>query len=213
MGNRDYKKEKDGFSNIYHIYNRGNNKEKIFYDEQDKRAFLFRLGLVLGFDEDDLNQCEITKSQKSRIRITGKKGLFKLHAFCLMPNHFHLIVEQTSDLSISNMILRVCTSFVKYINAKYERVGHLFQDQFKSVTLESNSQLMLLTSYIHMNPVKDGLVSSPEEYIWSSFIDIVGKRNIPIINKDFLLELFGNETSFTKEVKSLYLSKVPFDTI
>jgi putative transposase len=132
MGNRDYKNFVEG--NIYHLYNRGDNKEIIFRDEQDYRAFLFRLGLVLGISKKELDGCEITKSPKSRIRISGlKSGNFKLHAFCLMPNHIHLLIEQCGDESISKLLLKLSTSFSKYINIKYKRIGHVFQDRFKAV--------------------------------------------------------------------------------
>ena len=88
MKDRDYKNFTSG--NIVHIYNRGNNKEKIFFNEQDYRAFLFRLGLCLGFTEKELNKEKLLTMPYSRIRITNTdKNNFKLLAFCLMPNHFH----------------------------------------------------------------------------------------------------------------------------
>jgi putative transposase len=207
MGNRDYKNFVNG--SIYHIYNRGNNKEIIFRDEQDHRAFLFRLGLALGFDIEDLNNCEITKSPKSRIRITGiESGNFKLHAFCLMPNHFHLLLEQCGDESISKLMLKVLTSFSRYLNLKYKRVGYVFQDRFKAVLIESNPQLMLVSSYIHMNPVKDELVNKPEQYKWSSFNDFLIDRKNLIVHTKFLTEIFGNKNNFAKQNIKLYKEKV-----
>src|SRR3989344_9488198 len=128
MGNRDYKNFTKG--SIYHIYNRGNNREIIFRDEQDYRAFLFRLGLVLGIKKEHLNNSELTKSPKSRIRIESlEPGSFKLHAFCLMPNHFHLLVEQCSEETISKLFLKFLTSFSRYVNLKHKRVGYVFQDR------------------------------------------------------------------------------------
>lgn len=213
MKNRDYKNFTKG--HIYHLYNRGNNKEIIFRDKQDYRAFLFRLGLAIGINKDDLNACDITKSIKSKIRINGSKPhLFKLHAFCLMPNHLHLLIEQCGDESISKLLLKVFTSFSKYINSKHKRVGHVFQDQFKSVRIETNPQLMLISSYIHMNPVKDFVVNEPEEYKWSSYADFSENRDNPIVNKGFLTEIFGGKNNFIKENNRLYkqtISKVPFE--
>ncbi len=211
--NRDYKVfTKDS---IHHIYNRGDNKEVIFRDEQDYRAFLFRLGLALGIKKGDLDECEITKSPKSRIRISSlKPENFKLHAFCLMPNHLHLLIEQCGDESISKLISRVFTSFSKYINLKYKRVGHVFQDQFKSVQIETNPQLMLISSYIHMNPVKDSLVNKPEEYKWSSHNDFIVDRKNLIVHKQFLTEVFGSTKNFIKQNTKLYeriVSKGIFD--
>src|SRR3990167_10685461 len=118
MKNRDYKNFTLG--NVLHIYNRGNNKEKIFFDEQDNRAFLFRLGLCLGFTEEELNKEKLTSMPYSRIRITDTdRKNFKLHAFCLMPNHFHLLIEQVGDIPISKLISKLCTSYSMYANKKH----------------------------------------------------------------------------------------------
>ena len=204
MKNRDYKEFAKG--TISHIYNRGNNKEKIFFDEQDYKAFLFRIGLGLGFEPEELLEHKLLSLHYSRIRIDSSKNFFKLYSFCLMPNHFHLLLEQNSDISISSLISKVCTSYAKYINQKYKRVGHLFQDQFKAVLIEDNPQLMWTSAYIHMNPVKDGLVKSPEKYSWSSYQDITEKRNLPIVTKNFSIELFGDIQSFEKETLN-YFSK------
>jgi putative transposase len=213
MSDRDHKNFSKG--GIYHLYNRGDNKEIVFRDEQDYRAFLFRLGLSLGIEKGDLNKCEITKSPKSRIRIGSlNPGNFKIHAFCLMPNHLHLLVEQCGDDSISKLLSRVFTSFSKYINLKHKRVGHVFQDKFKSVQIETNPQLMLISSYIHMNPVKDSVTNKPEEYRWSSYNDFISDRKNPIIHKQFLTEVFGGTKNFINENTKLYkkiVSKSDFD--
>jgi|SRR3989344_495281 len=203
MRNRDYKEFASGA--IAHIYNRGNNKEKIFFDAQDYTAFLLRLGLALGFDEKELTKEKMLSMPYSRIRITNaSKNDFRLHSFCLMPNHFHLIIEQTRDVPISKLISKMCTSYAKYLNKKYKRVGHVFQDQFKSVLIESDRQLMWASAYIHMNPVKDGLVKQPSEYKWSSYSDFAKERNLLIIHTDFLKSIFGQK-NFEKE--TLILSR------
>jgi REP element-mobilizing transposase RayT len=198
MNNRDYKKFTPG--NIFHIYNRGNNKEKIFLDEQDYRAFLFRLGLCLGFTEEELNKENLIAMPYSRIRITNTdKNNFKLHVFCLMPNHFHLLIEQVGNVSISKLISKVCASYSKYINKKYDIAGHTFQDCFKAVLMENNPQLMWTSAYIHMNPVKDKIVKHPAGYLWSSYNDYTSNRNLPITTKEFLLSTFGDQKSFIKQ--------------
>lgn len=201
MKNRDFKNFVEG--EIYHVYNRGINKEKMFLDKQDHRAFLFRLGLAFDIDKEILNKQNQTMSPKSRIRITGfGQKDFRLHAFCLMPNHFHLLIEQNSDASISLLIQKVCTSFSMYINKKYKRVGHLFQGNFKSVEIKSNPQLMWTTAYIHMNPVKDGLVTKPEDYEWSSYNDYAKNRNLSITHKDFVIDLFEGRNNLIKQTLS-----------
>ncbi len=180
-----------------HVYNRGNNKEKIFLDEQDYRSFLLRLGLSLGFTQEELANENLLHLPYSRIRITGSKGGYKLHSFCLMPNHFHLLIEQTGNEPIAKLVLRLCTSYAKYFNAKYQRVGHVFQDQYKSVLIESDPQLMWLSSYIHMNPVKDHLVKHPKEHPWSSYKDYIGERALIMTETSFLKSIFGS--NFEKE--------------
>jgi len=181
MKKRDYKEYAEG--SIIHVYNRGNNKEKIFFDKQNYKAFLFRLTLALGFEEKELQKENMLSLPYSRIRITdvGKKD-FKLYAFCLMPNHFHLLLEQTGTTPISKLISKVCTSYAMYLNKKYKRVGHVFQERFKSVLIENNPQLMWTSAYIHMNPVKDKLVKNSSEYTWSSYNDYIGERNLSIVS-------------------------------
>lgn len=205
MNNRDYKNFAK--NTIWHIYNRGNNKEKIFLDEQDFRAFLLRLGLALGFEITILKNLPLTFSPYSRIRINNvKKGELLLHSFCLMPNHFHLLIEQTEKTPINKLISSVCTSYAKYINKKYGRVGHVFQDKFKAVLIENQSQLMWVSAYIHMNPVKDKLVKNAEDYVWSSYTDYTRDRNDILVEKNLLLQSFGDKESI-KEQTALYYVK------
>jgi putative transposase len=183
-----------------HIYNRGNNREKIFHDEQDYKAFLFRLGIGLGFSKEELNKEKLLSMPYSRIRITEiKSGNFKLHVFSLMPNHFHLLLEQVGDISISKLISRVCTSYSKYRNNKYDRVGHTFQDCFKAVPIENASQLMWISNYIHTNAIKDGFVKHPKEHKWSSYNDFACDRNLLIVNKDLIIKTFGDKKNFIEQ--------------
>ncbi len=197
MNKRDYKNFDQGI--VAHIYNRGNNKERIFLDPQDYRAFLYRLGLALGIDSKELNKNNLTTVPFSRIRIYGAKNQFQIHAFCLMPNHFHLLIEQLSDVPISKLVSKVCTSYSKYINQKYKKIGHLFQDCFKATMIESDSQLLWTTAYIHMNPVKDKITDNPYKYIWSSYNDYLKNRNLSFITTDFVLNKFKNINDFKHE--------------
>ena len=212
MKNRDYKNfSKDSF---FHVYNRGNNRENIFHNEQDYKAFLYRLGLGLGFDQKELLAHPLTSIGNSRVRITdSRKNQFKLHAFCLMNNHFHFLIEQCSDTPISKLLLKICTSYAMYSNRKYGRVGHIFQDQFKAVLIDSDSQLMWTSAYIHMNPVKDFLVKHPNEYNWSSYNDYVNNRNLPITNTEFLLTAFADRKNLETQTLAVELSRGTLDTL
>ncbi len=210
MKKRDYKNFSE--KSIYHLYNRGNNKQTVFYDEQDYRAFLFRIGLALGIDTEVLNNNEFLRMPKSRVRITkSPPGLYGLHGFCLMPNHFHLLIEQFENRSISKFMSKICTSFSMYMNKKYNRVGHVFQDRFKSVPIENNSQLMWTSAYIHMNPVKGSLVTVPHEYKWSSFNDLAGNRKLPITHTDFINYIFETKENFIKQTLAVDMSRTVLD--
>ena len=205
MENKKYKEFGKGV--IAHIYNRGNNKEKIFFDEQDYKAFLYRVALALGFTTEELRKENFLNIPYSRIRIEfNGKNNFKIHSFCLMPNHFHLIIEQCANISISKLVSKICISYAMYVNKKYKRVGHLLQDRFKSNLIETNEQLMWTSAYIHMNPVKDKIVNSPEKYKWSSYVDFTENRNLPLVTKDLLVDIFGNVNAFKKETLN-FISK------
>ena len=156
--NRDYKNFLSG--NYYHLYNRGNNKQHIFIDDEDKKVFLFFLaeGVFPGRN----------KTKTKRPRRLLPPGSFDVHAYCIMPNHYHLLVKQHADISIARLIQKVCTSYVKYFNKKHGRVGHLFQDKFKAVLINNDAHLKWVTEYIHQNPSEAGISKDPEEYIWSS---------------------------------------------
>jgi len=162
VSKRDYKNFIQG--GLYHVFNRGNAKMPIFLSPDDYEFFLLRLKQNLY-----PSRFEIKKNSVNGYTLKAlPEGSFDLICFCLMPNHFHFILKQNSKLPISNLISKVCCSYSKYFNKKYERVGSLFQDQFKSVKIESNEQLLWLISYIHSNPVRAKLVDKPEDYLYSS---------------------------------------------
>ncbi len=198
MKRRDYKNI--GINSIHHVYNRGNNKELIFLDNQDRRAFMFRVGLAIGIEKDTLNTSDVAAMPKSRAQIIPfSDSSFKIHAFCLMPNHFHILIEQTGEIPVSKFMHKICTSYSMYMNKKYHRVGHIFQDRFKSVLVETDAQLKWTSAYIHTNPIKDGLAKNPKEYRWSSYQDFVMGRHNPLLTTDFLLSVFENRDNFAKQ--------------
>ncbi len=177
MRYRDYKNFASG--QCYHLYNRGEGKQDIFLDDDDRRFFLMRLKEYLWPDK-----VQTKPSIGGYIRKPLPPGSFNLLAYCLMPNHFHLLIKQLTNLSISKLIARVCTSYSVYFNKKYERVGHVFQDQYKAVLVEHDSYLTWLSAYIHENPKVAGLVSNLEDYTWSSYKDYLGLRQGTLCNKN-----------------------------
>ena len=123
-----------------------------------------------------------------------------------MPNHFHLLVRQNTDLPITQLILKICTGYSKYFNKKYDRVGVVFQDRFKAVRIKKNNQLLWVSYYIHKNPVDSKLVKYPEHYKWSSFSEYKNLVFEPICKKDIITKQF-KETS-DKNMESELISNL-----
>ena len=131
-------------SGIYHIMLRGINKQDIFLDDEDYRKFL-----------KTLNDCK-------------RKSHFELYAYCLMSNHIHLLLKE-NEYDISTIIKQIACSYVYWYNRKYERVGHLFQDRFRSEPVDNDEYFLTVLRYIHQNPVKAKIVAQCEDYLYSSY--------------------------------------------
>jgi putative transposase len=162
---------------------RGINRQNIFEDQEDYTKFLQAL-------------------QRYK-KISG----FQIYAYCLMGNHVHLLLK-VGDEPLEQMMRRICGSYVYWYNRKYQRIGNLFQDRFKSETVEDDRYFLTVLRYIHQNPLKAGLVKSIEGYQWSSIGEYI---QIPdFVDTDFALELF--ETDREKAVKSfLQFCKIESD--
>ena len=131
-------------SGIYHIIMRGINRQRVFEDEEDYERYLWSL-----------------KNYKAQCG-------FNLYAWCLMPNHIHLLLKEGRE-PLEQVFRRIGTSFVYWYNGKYERTGHLFQDRYKSEAVEDDSYFLTVLRYIHLNPVKAGICTEPSEYPYSSY--------------------------------------------
>lgn len=199
MNNRDYKNLSPG--NYYHIYNRGNGRMAIFIDDQDYTNFLKRLKLALG--TEDL-QSRSLRPNSLRIQPLPKES-FSIIGYCLMPNHFHFLIKQNKDISISKLMTKVCGSYSKYFNQKYDKVGHLLQDKFKSVLIENNEYLLWLSAYIHQNPKVAGLVNNLKDYPWSSYPDYINLENKSISDTDIILSQM-NVGQYCDFVEDSYLA-------
>jgi REP element-mobilizing transposase RayT len=152
-------------SSIYHIMIRGNERRKIFLDDEDRARFIDTL----------------------QIKIEASKG--KLFAFCLMDNHVHILVGEGNE-TIANIMKRINVSYVIYFNKKYNRIGHLFQDRFKSEVIEDDSYLLEAIRYIHNNPVKAGIISRAADYPWSSY-KLYKADSSGFLDKEFVLKMFS----------------------
>ena len=163
------KKSKSG---IYHIMMRGINRQIIFEDEEDYLTFLQTL--------------ERYKEQSG----------YEIYAYCLMGNHIHLLLKVDTE-PLEQIMRRLCGSYVYWYNRKYQRVGYLFQDRFKSEVVENDRYFLTVLRYIHQNPLKAGLVNSIEEYQWSSLVEYM---NIPkVVDSVFVLKLFDGNSEKAQE--------------
>jgi len=200
---------------IYHIFNRGVEKRKIFMDEKDRFRFVHDL---YEFNDENrvYNSLYLLKRNPKYIKVQPqyiKKErtlLVDILAFVLMPNHFHLILKQKIDNGITKFLQKIGTGYTMYFNKKYERVGSLFQGRFKAVMVLKRAHFIHLPFYLHFNPLElapdyRGSTSIDkmnflEKYRWSSFPDYIGIKNFPsITSRDNLLEFFGDTKGYRKE--------------
>lgn len=176
--------DENGF---YHIYNRGVEKRNIFLDEQDYRVFLSYLKLYLSPTD------ELEKISPSR-RLKNYFGIVDLMCYCLMSNHYHMLIRQYVSTAITSFIHSVSTKYAMYFNKKYRRSGHLFQGAYRAVTVESESQLLHLSRYIHRNPDPTG--SNPVglmQYRYSSLPNYLGKIKQSWIKNEEIMNLFSTK--------------------
>jgi putative transposase len=190
---RDYKNLTKEY--CYHIYNRGHGYKNIYNDDQDYLNFMKRLAILLNIEP------QIRKKHgQGNLRLTPVPlGSFDIIAYCFMPNHFHLLIRQNTELKISVLMNRLGTSYSKYFNSKNSTVGSLFQDTFKAKVIENTPYLAYLTAYIHNNP-------EDLNYPYSSFGEYMGLTK-GICNTDLVMGMFNNNPEYYKDfvLKSKYL--------
>ncbi len=223
---------------IYHIYNRGVEKRDVFLDEKDFLRFIHDLfefndtqpaipsnikfsarNPGKKIDSAKLNQClEVSPLNMGRER----ELLVTVLAFCLMPNHFHLLLEQKCDGGITKFMQKLGTGYTMYFNKRNERVGNLFQGCFKAVLVEKDAHFIHLPYYVHANPLdlimpewRNGELRDAEkalsflkQYRWSSFPDYIGIKNFPsVTQRSFLLNFFGghqqHENDMVRWIKNM----------
>lgn len=167
----------------YHIYNRGAGKSEIFLDDQDYRAFLHFLKKYLDPKSEHSLDSEL-----------------KLLAYCLMPNHFHLLVHQSTRDGIIKFMRSLATSYSMYFNNRYERSGTLFQGVYKAVIIETEVYFLHLSRYIHLNP-RD-LSESWVNYPYSSYKAYLGDVKFSWLDPVPILEFFktarGSNSPFSR---------------
>ena len=220
--------KKPQFTNneIYHLYNRGVEKRNVYLDKQDHYRFIHCL--YEFNDQAPANNLwyHFNKNSEVQPRYKGDP-LIEILAFCLMPNHYHLLVRQKAKKGIVQFMQKLGTGYTMYFNQKYDRVGGLFQGRFKAVPVTQNSHLLYLPYYIHLNPLDlimpewrqkeikswSEAIKYLENYRWSSHLDYMGKENFPsVTRRGFLLKIFGGSKKY-KEGFLNWLREFNLDSI
>ena len=160
----------------FHIYNRGANKKKIFFEEE--------------------NYFYLIKKVKHYL----KKYEFSVIAYCLMPNHYHFVLRQDGDTALNIPIAFLFNGYTKAVNKKYNRTGTMFEGPFKSVEVEDVNYLLELCRYIHRNPVDDGLVDQIEDWKFSNYLEWTGKRNGSLVDLKLRNKYFIDESKYESYV-------------
>lgn len=181
----------------YHLYNRGVEKRSVFTSERDYQRFLQTLFYY---------QFSNLKFRFSRRNSPFNKNFdqypksTEVICYCLMPNHFHLLVRQLKESGVHKFMQKTLNSYTKYFNTKNKRVGSLFQGTFKAVPIESDEQLMHVSRYIHLNPYVSGLTQDLKLYSNSSYLAYIGLENNPLCAQESVLSLFKNAKDYEKFV-------------
>lgn len=212
---------------LFHVVNRGVDKRKIFLDDKD-----FFRGIHDLFEFNDIEQVNnLTYYFKTNPKDVGRpyigdkgrrtrKLLVNIHAFCLMPNHYHLLLSEKVEKGVPLFMKKFNGGYAKYFNEKYERSGALFEGRYKRIIIKNESHFVHLPYYIHLNPLD--LIAREwrerklnnftkamrflESYRWSSHLDYAGRRNFPsVTQREFLLGFFGDSKQYERGIKKWLL--------
>lgn len=178
-----YRKVEFRAGHYYHLYNRGNNRQDIFLERENYLFFLRRL------------------------RKYFVPGAIKVIAYCLMPNHYHLLVYLMVD-DLSSIMQSFALSYTKAFNVRYNRVGSLFQGPFEAKLVDTVEYLTHLSQYIHLNPTTAGLVSKAEEWEFSSYREYIGLRHSSLPWPDVVLSQFADRRDYRAFVEAYVESDV-----
>lgn len=194
---------------IYHVYNRSVAEQPIFRNKREHNIFIkaieyYRFSKPPVRLSRYLNLNKQTGSDLLESLYEKNNCLADIYSFCLMPNHYHILLKQTAENGISNFIRLLQNSYAKYLNIKTKRAGSLFQCPFKAVRIETDEQFIHVARYIHLNPLTSYILKDFEDlesYEWCSYTDYSSDSTRRFINTQFLMSLFKNKESFRQFTK------------
>jgi len=192
---------------FYHVFNRGIERRAIFSNKREFDRALntlkyYRYANVPFKFSKFLVQTEENKTNLLKSFNIKENELVEIIAYCLMPNHFHLLLKQIKDNGISKFISNLTNSYTKYFNTKHERVGALMQGIFKAVRVETDEQLIHLSRYIHLNPVSSFVIKEQDlnNYPWFSYREYLGLEKDEFCAKEYVLNNFKTKEDYQKFV-------------
>jgi putative transposase len=163
---------------VYHLYNRGVNRANIFSTAENYRYLLRQV-----------------KDVQTDIPVT-------IFAYCLMPNHYHFVIRQDGDVSLSEFIGRLFKRYTQAYNRQQRRTGPLFAGRFRSIHVDADEYLIHLARYVHLNPVEAGLCRYPQEWPYSNYLEWIEQRNGTLIDRAWVRQYFPTPESYIKFVES-----------
>lgn len=198
---------------IYHIFNRGVEKRIVFQTKKDYARFLHDLE-NFNTEERVINTSRELSEVKPRSAKGSKEPLVEIVAFCLMPNHFHLLLRQKAEHGISRFMQKVCGGYTMYFNKKNERVGSLFQGTFKAVLVDTGPHFLYIPHYVHKNPIdcaprgtKD-FKKFLETYLWSSYRDYAHETPThSFVHPEIFIDTYRSKKAYKKDFESFLENK------
>jgi REP element-mobilizing transposase RayT len=167
---------------FYHITSRGNERKTVFKSKRDREKFL-----------------EYLESATQRYDA-------RIHAYCLMDNHYHLLLETPSG-NLPQIMRHINGAYTTYFNVKRGRSGHLFQGRYKAILVDIDEYAKELSRYIHLNPVRAKMVEAPEDYDWSSYKFYIGKESpASWLYREFILGYFGKKVSSAQKRYQIFVN-------
>lgn len=188
---------------FYHAYNRGYNKQKIFRDSQDCKTFLY---LFKKYLDPEFREKKYTpKGEEYFVEANHVYNEVELVTYCLMPNHFHLLLYQKTLKGMPKLLTRLTSNYSTYFNQKYQTEGSPFQGTYKAVTVKSEEQLIHLSRYIHINPSELVGAQPLETYAYSSYPSYLSGKTLAWLKPAPVLNSFERPGSY-KEFVEVYLA-------
>lgn len=182
---------------FYHIYNRGINKQTCFSNKRDYQRFL---KTMFYYQIANPKPKFSAYKETNLFPIDLNNKIVEIVAYCIMPNHFHILIRQLKDGGISEFMRKFIHSYTKYCNTKHKFQGPIFKAIFKAVHVETDEQLIHLSRYIHLNPLVSLLTNNLNLYLWSSYSFYIGLSNDYPVRKEYILNFFNSVEGYQKFV-------------